>query len=176
MSIITLMILPAIPLVFLKQTRWHRVIILITVLALILSFANCLTYIKLPRTVNWRDAASEVKENIQDGDVVLVLPQGAVYVFNFYFQNYDDTEVTTLNMSKDLDSFSSEFLKGRRRLWIIRNQVLAGDRTLKVVDWFDQKYGIIKRNDKFDWLDIVLVNLMLEPKPAVNEQEAAAGG
>ena len=167
--VITLMILPAIPVVLLKKTRWHNAISFITVLALILSFANCLNYIKQPRTVNWRGAAFEIKRNMQDDDVVLVMPQGAMYVFNFYFQDNEGTKVMTINKPADIDSLGLEFLKGRRRLWIIRNQVLNGDATLKVANWFDQKYNIIMRDNQFKWLDIILVNLVPKPEPTINE-------
>ncbi|MDT8302505.1 MAG: glycosyltransferase family 39 protein [Sedimentisphaerales bacterium] len=167
--VITLMILPAIPVVSLKKTRWHSVLVLITVLALILPFINCLHYIKLPRTVNWRGAAKEIKQNMKDDDIILVFPKGALYVFNFYFQDNEGSVVKTINDSADFNSLDFEFLKGRRRLWIIRNQVLNGDATLKVVNWFDQKYNIIMKDNQFKWLDIILVNLTPKSEPAINE-------
>jgi uncharacterized membrane protein len=167
--VITLMILPAIPAVSLKKTRWHSVFILITVMALILSLINCLHYIKVPRTVNWRGAAKEIKQQIQDDDVVLVFPQGAKNVFNFYFQDNEGTKVMTINESADIDSIDFEFLKGRRRLWIIRNQVLNGEASLKVVNWLNRKYNIVMRDNQFEWLDIIQVNLAPKSEPAINE-------
>jgi hypothetical protein len=119
--------------------------------------------------VNWRGAALEIKQNTQDDDVILVFPQGAKNVFNFYFQDNTGTKVMTINKSVDLDSLSLEFLKGRRRLWIIRNQVLNGDASLKVVNWFDQKYNIIMRDNQFKLLDIILVNLTSKSEPTINE-------
>jgi uncharacterized membrane protein len=167
--VITLMVLPAIPVVLLKKTRWHSVIILVTVLALILSFVNCLHYIKLPRTVNWRGAAKEIKHNMQDDDVVLVFPQGAIYVFNFYFQDNTGAKVMTLKKSVDLDSIAFELLKGRSRLWIIRNQGLGKDVSDKVINWFDQKYNIIMQDNKFKLLDIILISLDSKPGLEVTE-------
>ncbi len=167
--VVTLMILPAIPVVLLKKTRWQSVVSFITALALILSFANCLNYIKLPRTAEWRDAALEVKQNMQDDDAVLVFPRGAIYVFNFYFQDSSGANVMTLNKSADLDSIAFELLKGRRRLWIIRHKMLGGDTALEAIDWFDQKYETILRNKKFKWLDIILISLDPQPELAITE-------
>ena len=99
----------------------------------------------------------------------LLPSKGAVYVFNFYFQDNEGTKVMTINKPADIDSLGLEFLKGRRRLWIIRNQVLNGDATLKVVNWLDQKYNITMRDNQFRWLDIILVNLTPKSEPAINE-------
>ncbi|MCP4609859.1 MAG: hypothetical protein GY845_14215 [Planctomycetes bacterium] len=168
--VVALMILPAIPVVLLKKTRWHGVICLITALALMLSFASCLNFLKLPRTVNWRGAAHEIKQNTQDDDVILVFPPGAINVFNFYFQDNTGTKVLTLNTSVDLDSLSFEFLKGFRRLWIIRNKALGKKgASNQVVNWFDQKYNIIMRDDKFKFLEIIMVNLEPKPEPTISE-------
>ena len=167
--VITLMVLPAVPIVLLKKTRWRRVISLITTLALILSFVNCLSYFKRGREINWRDAALEIKQNMQVDDAVLVFPRGALNVFNFYFQDSSGANVMTLNKSADLDSIAFELLKGRRRLWIIRHDWGGWDPSLEAVDWFDQKYNIIMRDNKFKLLEIILVNLVPKPEPTINE-------
>ncbi|MFX0194698.1 MAG: glycosyltransferase family 39 protein [Candidatus Hodarchaeota archaeon] len=159
--VIPLLVLAALPIDSFQKVWQRSVIRLITALALVFSFVSSLSYLQAREGTawRWREAVAEIKQSIEADDGILVLPEKAIYVFNWYFQDGNGTwTVRSLTDVEDLDSHALEFLKGHRRLWIVRDQHLKTNQTLKVVKWFNDKYTI-QRNTRFQRVDVVMVML-----------------
>jgi uncharacterized membrane protein len=157
--VIPLVILTALPLASFEKSYWRKPIVFMTATAIVFSLVCCVAYLRgKGGGDSWKESVREIRQNIQPDDIIIILPKGAIFVFNWYFKEYKDNHtVMSADNIEDIDWDQFESSKGRR-LWIIKNRWGKETAIQKVMAYIEQKYKIEYRV-RFRYNDVLLVNL-----------------
>jgi uncharacterized membrane protein len=155
--VLPIFILSGLPAVAFQRTRWRRPLEVITVLALLFSFIGSLVNLRERRYSDWRGAAAHIKQQIQPGDTIIVIPEKAKYVFGYYFRTNDENyRIISVNAAEELQAFAPEIIKDGQRVWIVRDRVVGERDSESALLWFNQNCKPLADYD-FYQLDVLLM-------------------